>query len=92
MKEFMSSSQKGLGNIYVKELGERYTKDTIGKKDEINRNGPYLVFVNSRNKLFFPDVYSLLYYVSSALDDATFIFFSQEHSSSMTLLVSEFLC
>lgn len=76
MKEFMSSSQKGLGNIYVKELRERFTKDTIGKKDEINRNGPYLVSLNSRNKPILPGVRSLLYYVSYILDKATFTFSS----------------
>ena len=56
MKKFMSSNQKGLGDIYVKELGERFTKETIRRKDEINKNGPYLVSVNSRNKLTLPDV------------------------------------
>lgn len=35
---------------------ERFTKDTIGKKDEINRNGPYLISLNSRNKPILPDV------------------------------------
>lgn len=76
MKEFMSSSQKGLRNIYVKELGKDLLRIQQEKKDEINRNGPYLVSLNSRNKPILPDVQNLLYYVSYVLDKAAITFSS----------------
>lgn len=32
MREFLSRTWKGLGDLYVKDLRERFTKDTIGKE------------------------------------------------------------